>query len=432
MDKVIEQLKELNTINPREDWVQMNKELLLSQIKAQSPVKQSSVFSYWYLIKLLVPFRVLNFVAKPVGVLTMVAFLVISSGVYSVNASRGSVPGDILYPVKLTTEKVKVGLTSSSNKKTELKIGNAEERVNEIDKIILNESDTQKKKEKIEVAADNLKKDIDGVKIALEKVKEEKQADKAQESIAVVMKVDEKTAEISSRLIQHKEVLNNLEETQTSNKEVVKRIDDAMVAVKETGVKATEVIVDKYDKGESNLAPQEVKDSLSKKIVEAQEKLKEVTEKEKTTQDAITQDALDNPVKISESEDLPVNSTPTVETNTETDPTVTATDSEVAPLTNDVPVEVEAPITTQNAEKVLAEAQVLLEQGDLVNALEKLKTVNSITKEVELNVEDRIVELQNKIQLQIDNAEPIENPVEEVAPVTSTTTKPTPTAETRN
>ena len=63
-----------------------------------------------------------------VGVL---AVLIILGGGGVVAASNNSLPGDLLFPVELAVEKVKISLTSE-NKKSDLKLKFAEERISEI------------------------------------------------------------------------------------------------------------------------------------------------------------------------------------------------------------------------------------------------------------------------------------------------------------
>jgi hypothetical protein len=424
MDKVIEQLKELRQIRPREDWVKKNKELLLSQITAQSPKEQSSVFSYWYLVKLLFPMRFLNFVAKPVGIVTLACLMVIATGAYSVNASKGSLPGDILYPVKLTSEKVQVGLTTSQPEKTQLRLNHAEERVNEIDQIIKIETDPQKKQEKVNVAAENLTKEMITVTQELEEARNvvtERQ--ETLDTIEVIKQVDAKTAELTEKLNQHQDELNK-EGIESSTL----KIDEAVASVKETGVKATEVIVEKYDQGEVEIAPQEVKDSLDKKLKEAEETLKVVDEQVKTTEEAI---------KKAESEgvvmDVPAVEVAPVITETpatvETAAPIATTSTEVTvDSTVAVPIEpvVVIPATTEEAQKLLAEAQEALKQGDMTNAMAKLKLVNSMTLQVKTTVESQITELATKLAEQPVVTE--ETVPVEIAPTTETPA--TPSAET--
>ena len=416
MDKVIEQLKELRLIAPREDWVKQNKELLVSQIKAQTPAKQSSVFSYWYLIKLLVPMRLLNFMAKPLGVVTLAGLLIVASGAYSVNASKGSLPGDVLYPVKLTTEKVKVGLTTSQPEKTELRISHAEERVNEIEKIIQVESDLQKRQDKVKVAATNLKEEMATVTNELEKVKTDvTEKSETQKTIEVIQKVDVKTQEITVRLEQNKLELNK----NASDGEASRTLDEAVTAVKETGVKATEVIVDKFDKGEVELAPQDVKDSVENKIKEAEATLTVVTEQAKSAGEVIKKadEAGSTTIEVKPAE---VEETkPAVSTEapastsyeaTSTEPTVS---TEVA-----MPVAIEA--TPENAKKLLAEAQELMNQGNLKLAMEKLQLVSSMTQQVKSTVEAQLEELEAKLPAE----DPATTPTTETMPTTEVSVNP--------
>ena len=62
--------------------------------------------------------------------------LVALSGTGIVLASQKSQPGDMLYPVKKTSEKIQLSLTRNPTVKTLLHINNAEKRINELEKTI--------------------------------------------------------------------------------------------------------------------------------------------------------------------------------------------------------------------------------------------------------------------------------------------------------
>ena len=146
MEKIIEQLKTLQNVKPRKEWVQLQRELLLSQIKSQAAArKQSRILNTWFLVKSFMPTSVLRFAAKPLGALTVLAVFVFGTGMLGVNASKGSLPGDILYSVKRTSEKMQVGLTVSKEKEAALHVQFAEERVNEIEKVTQGQATSDKK-----------------------------------------------------------------------------------------------------------------------------------------------------------------------------------------------------------------------------------------------------------------------------------------------
>lgn len=397
MDKIIQQLKEMRQIEPRADWVTSNRELLLSQIKAQSTKKPSSIFSYWYLVKLIFPMRFLHFIAKPVGVTIIAGLFIIITGVYSVNASKGSLPGDILYPIKLTSEKVQISLTFSQPEKTQLRIIYAEERVKEIEKVIRMETDLQKRQKKVNIAVNNLKTEMNNVARDLENVKNKtvNKKEEAQKTIESVKQIDAKIADISSKLEIHKEELNK----EVVNIDALKTINDAVMTVKEIGVKATEVIVDKFNKGEVDLPVHEVKDSVDKKIQEAQLTLIKVQEQSKTAEAAWKEFESQISLKVESTPEMSVKIEKNLEIESSKQITPTTVSTTVTTALENKTPEVLGPVVISpanpaEAEKLLKEAQELANQGDLKAAIEKLKLINNVTSQVKAEVDARMIDLQ--------------------------------------
>jgi len=391
MDKVIQQLKELNSIKPRKDWVEQNKVQLMSQLQAQKVQKQKSIFSYWYLLKMLVPFRVLNFMAKPIGVVFLVLLMVVSTGILTVSASRNTIPGDTLYSVKLTSERVKVSFAVSDENESKVHIQNAQERVRELEQVVKEENAPEVKKEKIKIVTENLQKNIESANKSLEKVKITKQEkEKTEKVLAVIKEVDQKTKEIKSKLKEQKEKVNN-----ELDKESVKKLASVISAVEGTSVKATEVMVEKYDSGEAEIDSSEVVKAVEEQIQVVTEKLKTVTDNQKLIEEADEVEKEEAEIEVnSEEEEVQSNE---VEGEVEVEETEeveagddTATEVKIeSEETEGETIVVED--TSQNAQIILDEAQELLNQGDMKQALEKITQVNEMTTKVELDIEDDVV-----------------------------------------
>ncbi|PIR93915.1 hypothetical protein COT97_04290 [Candidatus Falkowbacteria bacterium CG10_big_fil_rev_8_21_14_0_10_39_11] len=358
MDKIIKQLKDLKGVKPREDWTKANRDVLLAQISSQGSARKSSFFDGWNLIRMMVPISFINFLAKPIGIVTVAVLFVFGSGAFTVNASKSSIPGDILYPVKLTSEKVQVGLTVSEDRKAELHVDFAEERVSEIEQIAANETDPVKRREQISVATDNFKKNMDNIQETLEKVKTVKaEKDVVNRSIEVVKQVDLKVEAIASRLDNNNDLKGDLA--------VVKNIDAAQAEIEETQAKAVEVIVDKYDKGEAELSSEEMLETVEAQIKKVGDRITEVAEREKSVVDTSGQAEVDK---------------------------VAPTDSEKTVETTDVTVKTEV-AGSESAQRLLDEASSLLNQGDLINALEKLRESSAIAREYKDIIDSKIEEL---------------------------------------
>jgi len=346
MDKVIEQLKELRNVRPDRDWVASHRELLLSQITSQATAKpQSVVVNSWFLAKSLMPTSVLKFLARPVGVITAVFLVVFGSGIFGVSASRNSVPGDLLYNVKLTGEKMKVSI-SNTREQVKLHAEFAAERVKEIEKLVVSENNNnEEKKAKIIVAVNGLENEM---KQAQSKLEDAKEDNKDSVVVEIAKQVDAKTAEISESINKNKEQLNELE--------LQKTLIKAQATVEATSVKAIEVIIEKKNKGVPGIDEKALLQSLDQKITNAKEIVKQT---EETTK--------------------PVETT-TVEVSEKT--------AEVATVetTNIKPIEINI-IDSKAAEKTITEAKELLNNGDLTQAIQKVAETAVITTQVIENQE---------------------------------------------
>lgn len=77
-----------------------------------------------------------NYLQRGVIPLVVLALLaVVGVGGAATVVSRGSIPGDILYPVKETTENVRVATAFSDESKAKVHLAIADEKLNEIEKL---------------------------------------------------------------------------------------------------------------------------------------------------------------------------------------------------------------------------------------------------------------------------------------------------------
>ena len=374
---IIEQLNELKHIKPRQDWVDAERELLLSQIIRQSAAKpQSFLINSWFLAKSLMPSSLLRFVAQPVGALCVLVIFVFSTGIFGVNASRGSLPGDFLYSVKLNSEKVKVSFAVAEEKKAELHVQFAEERVKEIETVAAQDKSSTQKKEQIKVSASGLKSEMEKTMETLDKVKQESK--KTKEIIETVKKVDQKTEELSARINDKKEQLKD-------DKEIAASLNDVKNTVDEAGVKAVEVIIDKHEKGDIKMSDSEIKetiDKIDKRINEVQKQVDQaaaqveqvkvnVTNAEKAAVDLAdskaTQTKKEEPNNIDETE-ITVIIGGSQKVPASVPMTTTMTTGLVQDLT----------IKPGEAGQKLTEAKDLLNHGDLGSAITKVQPTRQV------------------------------------------------------
>lgn len=166
---------------PNGDWMKNSRVLLLSKIEADKPQKISWVLK---VADAVIPKRV---VLQPMAVSALVFVLMIVSGFASVNASKNTLPGDPLYPVKITAENVKYNLTFSNEKQVQVAMSTLERRVSEL-KMIMEKEENGSKQAKVVVATEQIKNNLNRIKDNIKKI-EVKENEKA---VATVKEVDEK------------------------------------------------------------------------------------------------------------------------------------------------------------------------------------------------------------------------------------------------
>lgn len=94
---------------------------------------------------------------------------VVGAGGVTTVASQGSVPGDILYPVKETTENVRLATAFSDESKAKVHLAIAEEKLNEVEKL----DSKGKSADKILAATERAQRNQEGATERIEKAQSE-------------------------------------------------------------------------------------------------------------------------------------------------------------------------------------------------------------------------------------------------------------------
>lgn len=360
MEKIIEQLKTLQNVKPRQEWVELQRGLLLSQIKSQTTArKQSRILNTWFLAKSVMPTGLLRFAGKPLGAFTVLLVFVFSTGMLGVSASRGSMPGDLLYSVKRTSEKMQAGMALTKEKKGALYVRFAEERVKEIENVTQNQDAPEQKVKNVAVAVEGLKDEMKKAQANLDEVKQTPR--RVRETVDMAHALDVKSEEIGKRIEQKK--------SETADKAIVEKLEEAQAATAAAGVKALEVIVEKRAQGEVTLPESELVKTIDNKIEKAKEALKQVE------------------VKVEQAKISAENAKPVLE--------IESIDSGSA-VNSATPVKETAAggvsaIENKPAEakQILTEAKDMLNHGDLSSAMEKV--IQSAEIATEMTAEAKLI-----------------------------------------
>lgn len=187
---------------------------------------------------------------RPMSVGFSVFALIFGGWIATVNASFDSVPGDVLYPVKLVTERVQVTLATSGEQRAKLHAEFAGRRLDELNAIT--SSDVEGKDTRYQAAVDGFKQEIASVNAELASIDPEQSAE-----LAIL--VDQKTDEYEAAFVQSK---SDVPENSRGN------VAEALTAVEDTNAQALSAIVQSHETNRQS----QTEESLQKNF---QEKLKE-------------------------------------------------------------------------------------------------------------------------------------------------------------
>jgi hypothetical protein len=177
LDRKISQIKKLSELTPDKDWENKTKHEILAEISGQNRLRQAEKLTSNERFDL----SMMNFFNHLVPSLSKViaGFLIIFMGTGVSFVAQASVPGEPLWPIKRSIEKVQLSFTISSVKETEVHMKHASERLEEIDKIISDSNENpveiEDKQAAIKKAVTHLEQDITAVDAALKVVQQEKE-----------------------------------------------------------------------------------------------------------------------------------------------------------------------------------------------------------------------------------------------------------------
>jgi hypothetical protein len=276
-DIVIQKIKELKKIKPRQEWKNLTKVFLLSRMKEQQSncysesytenaekcqsIKQK--FSFWDKkadlkvikeIKKAQKQTFFGFLENLTGIPAVFSkalcfifiFAITTSGVFAVGIeSQKTVAGDMLYPVKKAIEKTKI-VFSASDKKSQTHTDIASRRLDELNKIVENPESAEKKKGKMNETIDDFKDEIETAKIALVQPKIDRNTlEKAEAARKIMAKTEE-----------FKEILEKVPSQMPKEiqAEIGKNIDEALEKSEKANFAAVEQMIEMDISDEEKLA----------------------------------------------------------------------------------------------------------------------------------------------------------------------------------
>lgn len=233
---------------PDASWVLSTRSTLLMQARNSMPiaaVEKRSIVREW--IKFFAPiFAVNKWVRTPVVAVTAILLAIFGGSLLSVSAAEKSLPGDLLYSVKLATEQARLAMAKNPQDKVMLKTEFTERRVDEMKKVIA--SPVSGRTDRVMQTAEALKRDLHTIKKQLGDMQGQSTPQTVKETAKIV---DEKTNAVVQALQESKDSMTPEEKM---------KVTEAQVAASDTSVKAIEVLVDTYKTDSGVVTEQDVVD----------------------------------------------------------------------------------------------------------------------------------------------------------------------------
>lgn len=161
--ELIQQLKNLKSIKPDENWKNSNREILLSQISNFAPSniinEAGKTYDGWQK-------KISIFLHQPALAVAIVCLLIVGGSAFSLQAA-GSKPGSSLYVAKVISEQARLAITFDTEKKAKLDFKFTSEHVKDIASVLADPKINDRSQEKSDKLTENFKKEITAAKSKL-------------------------------------------------------------------------------------------------------------------------------------------------------------------------------------------------------------------------------------------------------------------------
>lgn len=250
---ILTKIKDLRSkersIKPDEAWVRATRQTLL--LRAQQALPPNGHVKTLGIVKegmrVAFPQGVVQYVTRPIFAAMSFVFAIMGGSMMSVSAAERSLPGDLLYGLKLVTEQARIVMTSSKGEKLKLKTEFTGRRVDELRAVTTGDDSDAQKVTDIAVV---LKRDMDTLKQQLSEMSDESSP---ADAVEAAQNVDKKSNEVIVALQIGKDQLPP---------EAKGVVTDAQSAAAETSVKAIEVLATQHGVDETSISVQAVTDAI--------------------------------------------------------------------------------------------------------------------------------------------------------------------------
>ncbi|MFH1890259.1 MAG: hypothetical protein ABIJ91_01690 [Candidatus Kuenenbacteria bacterium] len=270
MSNLISQLKRIDS-QPNTVWKQSTREFLLSKIRQDKAAGRQNFFERVYAgWNDLVSIKRLAW--KPVSIFAIIAFIVLGSSGLTVAVAQKSQPGDSLFLIKRGLEEIQLAVARDNSRKVVLAESILASRFSELNQAVEIKlvSDDNAQEDTVSLALSEVKRQVKVVNTKFNKLKNDKKNDNKknnQDMIAAAF-------DINKKMIGYRQELRLVKEK--TGQGVSAQINEVLDEVDNINVDALNVIVEKHNTGEADIAQNDIEQSLQNHIGEINSKAEKV------------------------------------------------------------------------------------------------------------------------------------------------------------
>lgn len=275
LKKRLDTLQSFKSANADPEWKYTFRQSLLIKVKTQSMAKIyeqkiAQDLGFFGFIKNWQPKPAM----MPASIFSGVLFIFFGLSFGTVWASRGSLPGDVLFPVKLAVERTQLATKNEPVEKTRFQVEITNRRAEEIVRLATTGQEFgDRKSEKIEQAVSELRYQLDVVEADLSKMQK---GNNLENTTKTAKEVSAKLSLVQASLKQAKEGLASTDE------KLAQKIETASELVDMTSTQALTVLAQSLSQEQSeqgDLDKQDIVEKIETKISQTEEKIKQISEK---------------------------------------------------------------------------------------------------------------------------------------------------------
>lgn len=382
-------LEKFDELQPDRVWENKTKYQILAEISSQNRLMQSQKLTSTDRADMFF----MNFLGKvsPSFSKVVAVFLIIMMGSGVGVVAQASVPGETLWPVKRSMEEIELSLTFNPIKETEVHIKHVGKRVKEIDKILQSDSAQPNRKEKaIKQAVSHLETDVNSVDSSLKVVKEEK---KPTEVVELVKKVADASQEVKTSL--------EASQASNANNQVINdALKDAAQVNDQVKDSAVNLAVQVHQEVTAAATTSQLPENNSTSTASSTANSVTPVTNNATTQEAAAVKAVVTQIIVSEINNLSQeisNTKEKVDNVTKEDLNVLSAKETKIDSTSKIIADISVVKETPAAATVaLDQAKVLVQEGSLKDAMDKVSESKEIKKQADVILDKLQVVAQDK------------------------------------